>query len=72
MARSHHQDIPQGNRTERLRRYLNALSNADAYARLQARKNNTLPLWQQLQEEQGAFHNEYILDQPHEDQPNSN
>ncbi|PLW56335.1 hypothetical protein PCANC_04054 [Puccinia coronata f. sp. avenae] len=32
MARSHHQDIPQGNRTERLRRYLNALSNADAYA----------------------------------------
>ncbi|PLW37995.1 hypothetical protein PCANC_21305 [Puccinia coronata f. sp. avenae] len=72
MARSHHQDIPRGNWTKRLRRCLNASSNADAYTRLRACRNNTLPLWQQPQEEQGAFHNKDILDHPHEDQPNSN
>ncbi|PLW28303.1 hypothetical protein PCANC_26540 [Puccinia coronata f. sp. avenae] len=71
MARSSFLDTQQGNRTERLRRYLNASRNADAYARFRARRKNSRQLREQLEDARGTFHREDILEDRYEDHPNS-
>jgi hypothetical protein len=68
MARSTYRDNPPGNRTDRLRRYLNATRNAETFALFQNRRNRTVQQ-QQLLTEQERFRDENILDNPYEDPP---